>query len=459
MADSKVQIEVTADTSDAKAKLADLEAQADRAMDSGANSAKKFAKGLDEVGKSAELSARQIKGVVAGMASMAAGVASAALKAQGREKEASYLGGAASGAAQGAGMLAPLGGAAMAAGALAGAGIGAAKTYFEREAQGKQEAASMRDLADALEKARETMDATERRANAFSGTLERLGDVSRSTNDREAEREKEIARRREEIAAATDRMTKAEEALRQQAAAIDGPQTEEQKKAADNIREVWAKANQDLSTAKSEIDRLKDAKVEAAKPAPQKPLDQRGDGPQLSAIEKLGAKFGAAQGDDKSDEIVGAVDSLAPAFADGADDVAHAVDAAAKEVSRTMSQSLGGLVVPPPEVRVDAPEIPPPPPPPAPKPDAGTYDGSQKVADAARTMADQVAIAVAPFGPAATSLGAMGGAFADAVEALQRAQFGSATEALDREANRLAEQQLDVLRTIAEKTGGPASFA
>ena len=200
MADSKVQIEVTADTSDAKQKLADLEAQADRAMDAGANSAKKFAKGLDEVGKSAELSARQIKGVVAGMASMAAGVASAALKAQGREKEASYLGGAASGAVQGAGMFAPLGPAAMAAGALGGAAIGAARNYFEREAQGKEQAASMRDLADSLEKAREKMQAAKERADGFAGTLDRLGDVSRSTQQREAERAAEIEKRQNAVA-------------------------------------------------------------------------------------------------------------------------------------------------------------------------------------------------------------------------------------------------------------------
>ena len=80
MADSKVEIQVTANTDEAKRSLADLESAADRAMDAGANSAKKFAKGLDEVGESAKLSAREIKGVVAGMASMAAGVASAALK-------------------------------------------------------------------------------------------------------------------------------------------------------------------------------------------------------------------------------------------------------------------------------------------------------------------------------------------------------------------------------------------
>lgn len=294
MADSKVEIQVTADTSDAKQKLADLEAQADRAMDSGANSAKRFAKGLDEVGKSAELSARQIKGVVAGMASMAAGVASAALKAQGHEQAASYLGAASAGATQGAGMMAPLGPGAMVAGALVGGGLGMVKNLAERHAQGEAEAAGMRDLADALEKARETMDAAQKRADAFAGTLERLGDVSKSTNEREAEREKQIARRREEIAAATDRMTKAEEALRAQAANIDGPQTEEQKKAADAIREAWARANQDLSTAKAELDRLADAKIQAAKPADLRPLDQRGDGPKLSNIEQLGASFGSA---------------------------------------------------------------------------------------------------------------------------------------------------------------------
>ena len=294
MADSKVEIQVTANTDEAKRSLADLESAADRAMDAGANSAKKFAKGLDEVGESAKLSAREIKGVVAGMASMAAGVASAALKANGREKEASYLGAASSGAVQGAGMFAPLGPAAMAAGALGGAAIGAARNYFERDAAGKAEAAAMGDLADALEKAREKMQAAKERADGFAGTLDRLGDVSRSTNEREAERAAEIEKRQNAVADATERMAAAEKALREQAAAIDGPQTEEQKKAADKIREAWAEANQDLQTAQCELDRLKDANIEAAKKADLKPLDQRGDGPQLSNLEKLGASFGNA---------------------------------------------------------------------------------------------------------------------------------------------------------------------
>ena len=294
MADSKVEIQVTANTEDAKRSLADLEAAADRAMDSGASSARKLARSLDEVGESAKVSARQIKGVVAGMASMAAGVASAALKANGREREASYLGAASSGAVQGAGMFAPLGPAAMAAGALGGAAIGAARNYFERDAAGKAEAAAMGDLADALEQAREKMQAAKERADGFAGTLDRLGDVSRSTNEREAERAAEMEKRQNAVADATERMAAAEKALRDQAASISGPQTEEQKKAADKIREAWAEANQDLQAATAELDRLKSTKIEAAKAADLKPLDQRGDGPQLSNLEKLGASFGNA---------------------------------------------------------------------------------------------------------------------------------------------------------------------
>lgn len=445
MADSKVQIEVTADTSDAKQKLADLEAQADRAMDSGANSARKFAKGLDEVGESAKLSAREIKGVVAGMASMAAGVASAALKANGREKEASYLGAASSGAVQGAGMFAPLGPAAMAAGAVGGAAIGAARNFFEREAQGREQAASMRELADSLEKARVKMDEAKSRADGFAGTLERLGDVSRSTADREAEREKEIARRREEIAAATERMAKAEEALRAQAATLDGPMDAEQRKAADGLKDAWAEANRELSAAQGELDRLKDAKVEAAKPAKTEPLDKRGEGPQVSAIEKLGARFGgAAQGEDRSDAIVGAVDGLAPAFADGADDVARAVDNAARDVAAAVQDSGS--------VDSAAAEV------------AQSVDGIEVDASPLQSAAAEVAQSVSPLGDAAQNLVAAAAPFGPAATALAGAasllsDFGRATDALDREANRLASQQLDALRTIASKVGGGATFA
>jgi len=294
MADSKVEIQVTANTEDAKRSLADLEAAADRAMDSGASSAKKMAKSLDEVSESAKLSARAIKGVVAGMSSMAAGVAASALKANGREAEASYLGAASSGAVQGAGMMAPLGPGAMVAGALIGGGLGMVKNLADRHAQGQAEAAAMGDLADALEKAREQMAAAKERADGFAGTLDRLGDVSRSTNEREAERAAEIEKRQNAVADATERMAEAEKALREQAASIDGPQTEEQKKAADRIREAWAEANNDLQAATAELDRLKDANIESSKKADLKPLDQRGDGPQLSNLEKLGASFGNA---------------------------------------------------------------------------------------------------------------------------------------------------------------------
>lgn len=290
MADSKVEIQVTANTDEAKRSLADLESAADRAMDAGANSAKKLAKSLDEVSASAKASGNEIRMAAKALGGMAIGLAV--------NRMTQSAGGDSAGAAYLKGAVAP----AITAGlmtknpyvAMGAAGLGIIDTYFQRKDQGKREASEMNDLADSLEKAREKMAAARERADGFAGTLERLGDVSKSTNEREAEREKEIARRREEIAAATDRMTKAEEALRAQAANIDGPQTEEQKKAADAIREAWAQANQDLSTAKSELDRLTDAKIEAAKPAKLGPMERRTEENNLSNLEKLGASFGAA---------------------------------------------------------------------------------------------------------------------------------------------------------------------
>lgn len=295
MADSKVEIQISANADEAKRTLADLESAADRAMDAGANSAKKLAKSLDGVSESAKISAREIKGVVAGMASMAAGVASSALKANGNEKAASYLGGASSGAVQGAGMLAPLGPIAMLLGAGGGAILGALKTDYERDAQGKAEAAAMRELAESLEKARERMAEAKERADGFAATIGRLGDASRSASEREAERAAEIEKRQRAAADATERMAAAEKALREQAARIDGPQTEAQKKAADRLREAWADANQDLQTANGEIERLKNLSIESAKvEKAAQPTDQRGDGPKLSSLEKLGANFGTA---------------------------------------------------------------------------------------------------------------------------------------------------------------------
>lgn len=301
MADSKVEIEVTADTKGVKKGMAEVEAATEKAMEAGANSAKKLAKAIDDVEKSqkklaeeSKLTARNLRGIASGMASMAMGVAGIGLRMGGHEREGAYLGGASQGAAQGAGMMAPLGGAGMLAGAIGGGILGFVKTGLEREEQGRKDAEAMGDLADALEKAREKMQEAKERADSFAGTLNRLSDVSRSTSEREAERASEIEKRQNAVAEATERMTAAEKALRDQAAAIDGPQTEEQRKAAERIREAWAEANQDLQTAQSELDRLKSANIEAAKKADLKPLDQRGDGPQLSNLEKLGASFGSA---------------------------------------------------------------------------------------------------------------------------------------------------------------------
>ena len=290
MADSKVEIQVTANTDEAKRSLADLESAADRAMDAGANSAKKLAKSLDEVSASAKASGNEIRMAAKALGGMAIGLAVNRLtqSSGGDSPTAAYLKGAA-GPALSVGLMTknPL----AAAGA---AGIGMIDTYFQRKKQGEAEAAAMGELAESLEKAREKMQAAKERADGFAATLDHLGDTARSTSRREEERAAEIEKRQNAIADATARMAAAEKALREQAANIDGPQTDEQKKWADGVRELWADANQDLQTAQAELDRLKDTKIEAAKRPDEKPLDVRGDGPQLSSLEKLGANFGTA---------------------------------------------------------------------------------------------------------------------------------------------------------------------
>ena len=75
MADSKVEIQVTATTDEAKRSLADLESAADRAMDAGANSAKKLAKSLDEVSASAKASGNEIRMAAKALGGMAIGLA------------------------------------------------------------------------------------------------------------------------------------------------------------------------------------------------------------------------------------------------------------------------------------------------------------------------------------------------------------------------------------------------
>ena len=134
MADSKVTIKIDADAEGAKRAFAEVQSSADAAMESGARSAQKLSKSLDNVAESAKVSARQIKTVAAGMASMAAGVAAAAMRANGMDTEARYAQSASSSAVQGATMMAPLGPLAMILGAAGGGALGLLKQYFEDDA-------------------------------------------------------------------------------------------------------------------------------------------------------------------------------------------------------------------------------------------------------------------------------------------------------------------------------------
>lgn len=279
MADSKITIDIEANAEGAKQALESLENATASAMERGAKSANKLSKSLDGVAQSAKISAREMKGVVAGMASMAAGVAATALKANGRDMEASYLTGASAGAVQGAGMLAPLGPLAMLLGALGGGGLGALRNYFDRQGQGREQSAAEMAGADALEAARLELERIEARSASFAKTLETLGDETRAVDVREAERAREIKRREEMVADARQRQIDAEERIRRNAAALDGPMTKAQQDAARALREEWQKAGKDMAEAKAELESLRDATIEEAEAAAESVKAKEKEGP------------------------------------------------------------------------------------------------------------------------------------------------------------------------------------
>lgn len=292
MADSKVTIKIDADAEGAKRAFAEVQSSADAAMESGARSAQKLSRSLDGVADSAKVSAQQIKTVAAGMASMAAGVAAAALKNQGMDATASYMGAASRGGVQGATMMAPLGPLAMIAGALGGAGLGALQNYFERDTQGKEQGGAEVKAADALAKAREEMERVAARTDTFAKYLEKLGDAELDAASREQWRADEIAERQRQIEEATERMASAEKELAangREIAAQGAPATKEQTEAAERLREAWARASKDLATARAEMKSLEGVKIERAKP---ESSNDRVQG-EFTSLEKLGIGFNA----------------------------------------------------------------------------------------------------------------------------------------------------------------------
>lgn len=292
MADSKVTIKIDADAEGAKRAFADVQRSADAAMESGARSAQKLSQSLDNVAESAKVSARQIKTVAAGMASMAAGVAAAALKNQGMDATASYMGAASRGGVQGATMMAPLGPLAMIAGALGGAGLGALQNYFERDAQGKEQGGAEVKAADALAKAREEIERVAARTDSFAKALEGLGNAEADAASREQWRADEIAERQRQIEEATERMAASEKELAangREIAAQGAPATKEQTEAAEKLRDAWARASKDLQTARAEMKALEGVKIERAKP---EYASDRAQG-EFTSLEKLGIGFNA----------------------------------------------------------------------------------------------------------------------------------------------------------------------
>lgn len=292
--DSKVTIKIDADAEGAKRAFADVQRSADAAMESGARSAQKLSQSLDGVAESAKVSARQIKTVAAGMASMAAGVAASAMKANGMDTEASYLGGASRSAVQGASMMAPLGPLAMILGAAGGAGLGALQTYFERDNVGKEQRKGEFKTASDLAHTREEIERVISRTETFEKYLEMLSDTEADAASREKWRADEIAERQREIEEATARMAEAEKGLVENAKTIDGPMTDEQTQAAQKLRDAWSAALKDMQTARAELKALESVKIEKARPN----FDTAGTTGErfaslLSGLEKAGIGYAA----------------------------------------------------------------------------------------------------------------------------------------------------------------------
>lgn len=291
MADSKVEIQVTANADDAKRTFADVEAAANRAMDAGARSADKLAKSLDKVSDSATLSSRQIKALAVGFAGIATGIAATALANSGHEAAAGYLkagiGGGMGGLTQG---LAFGGGKRALIGAAAGGVEGLVNYYLQRQATAEAQKEGTADTAEGLAKAREAMDAAYERTSDFEKLLKTLGETSADATSREQARKDAIEQRTREEADATERMKAAEKAMNDLSESLDGPMTKEQEKYFAKLKEQWGDAAKDLQTARSERKTLEGAKIEKDKP--ENPNDRvQGE---FTSLEKLGIGFNAA---------------------------------------------------------------------------------------------------------------------------------------------------------------------
>ena len=332
MADSKVTIKIDADAEGAKRAFAEVQSSADAAMESGARSAQKLSKSLDNVAESAKVSARQIKTVAAGMASMAAGVAAAAMRANGMDTEARYAQSASSSAVQGATMMAPLGPLAMILGAAGGGALGLLKQYFEDDAIGNQQKEGVGNAVESLAKAREEMDRVAERTDDFQKLLQTLGNTTADAASREKLLADEIEKRKQGEDGAREKMKAAEAAMKSFQATIDGPMTKEQEKYFATLQEDWKNAAKELQTNRAERKSLEGQKIEKDKPEYE--ADRVSE--VLSGLEKAGIGYAAiganklsdwqAKGGVYFDQNAAALESLVAPAADAADKTTAAVE-------------------------------------------------------------------------------------------------------------------------------------
>ena len=328
MADSKVEIQVTANAEDAKRTFADVEAAANRAMDAGARSADKLAKSMDRVSESVKGTETNLRGATRALAGMAVGIAASALNRPGEDESAgaAYLkGGVMSGLS--AGLMSKNLFVGLAAGAY-----GVYDTYQQRKAKGEEQAQGVRDAAGNLAKAREEMDRVAERTDAFEKLLATLGNTEADAASRASVLADEIQKRKQGEADATERMKAAEAAMKEFASTIDGPMTKAHEKYLATLDEDWKAAAKDLATNRAERKSLEGQKIEKAKPEYE--ADRVSE--VLSGLERAGIGYAAigsnkladwqAKGGVYFDQNAAAMESLVAPAADAADKTTAAVE-------------------------------------------------------------------------------------------------------------------------------------
>lgn len=200
--DADIKLKATLDSSEVTAGLQKIGQDASTSIDAAAQSGDKLAKSLDDVGKSAKVSAQQITTMAVAMSGMAMQLGASVLESRGMSTAGRFLQGAGQMGAQGAAALAPLGPQAAVVGAIGGAAIGAGKTYFDLQSEEQKKEAAAAELEASNEKAFASFEQLRGAAKESAEFYARLADESMSAEQRQAalsERIREFGAAAEEI--------------------------------------------------------------------------------------------------------------------------------------------------------------------------------------------------------------------------------------------------------------------